>query len=167
MPTPSNGITYNTDVIGLVRRLNRFIVEIVKSQSSGTSKTLSFDVVRAQTYITAVRSYMAWVTGQPELDLPETGPRPVNLPTNPVIPEMENESLFDLATLLELARDELANSQSSRLSSNLIGFDAARLTAILDKADLFITNYILAIDPLDQPETSPAVAMTGPGKLGV
>jgi hypothetical protein len=80
---------------------------------------------------------------------------------------MENESLFDLATLLELARDELANSQSSRLSSNLIGFDAQRLTAILDKADLFITNYILAIDPLDQPETSPGVAMTGPGKLGV
>ena len=167
MANSTAGQTYNTDVFGFVRRMNRFIEEIVKSQSSGVSKTSTFDVGRAQSYISALRGYLAWVTGQPELDLPETGPRSVALPANPTIPTMENESLYDLAILFELARDELSNSQSLRLSSNLIGFDANRLTAILDKADAFISNYVLVIDPLDLPETSPQAAMTGPGRTGV
>ena len=167
MANSTAGQTYNTDVFGFVRRMNRFIEEIVKSQSSGVSKTSTFDVGRAKTYIGALRGYLAWVTGQPELDLPETGPRAVTLPGSPEIPQMENESLYDLAILFELARDELANSQSSRLSSNLIGFDANRLTAILDKADAFINNYVLVIDPLDLPETSPQSTVTGQGRLGV
>ncbi len=167
MANSTAGQTYNTDVFGFVRRMNRFIEEVVKSQSSGVSKTSTFDVGRAKSYITALRGYLSWVTGQPELDLPETGPRAVALPVNPTIPAMENESLYDLAILFELARDELSHSQSSRLSSNLINFDAARLTAILDKADAFIDNYVLVIDPLDLPETSPQTSMTGPGRTGV
>ncbi len=167
MANSTAGQTYNTDVFGFVRRMNRFIEEIVKSQSSGVSKTSAFDVGRAQSYIGALRGYLAWVIGQPELDLPETGPRAVSLPGSPVIPQLENESLYDLAVLFELARDELANSQSSRLSSNLISFDAKRLVAVLDKADAFISNYVLVIDPLDLPETSPQAVVTGPGRTGV
>ena len=159
--------TYNTDIFGIVRRINRFIVEITKSQSSGVSKTLSFDVVRAKSYINAVRKYTAWVVAMPELDLPETGPQEIALPENPPLPSMENESSFDLCMLLALARDELANSQSSRLSSNLIGFDVNRLLAILQKADNFIDGYITVVDPLDQPESSPMQPITGPGLAGV
>ena len=160
-------ITYNTDVYGLVRRINRFIEEVVKSQSSGVSKTSQFDVSRMRSYIAAMRAYLAWVVGQPELDLPETGPRSVTLPASPVIPLIENESLYDVAILFELARDELANSQSSRLSSNLIGFDASRFTSILDKATKFIDDYVTLIDPLDLPETSPSKEMPVQGKVGV
>jgi hypothetical protein len=159
--------TYNTDVYGLVRRINRFIEEVVKSQSSGVSKTSTFDVARMRSYIAAMRAYMNWVTTQPELDLPETGPRPTALPPSPVIPLIENESLYDVAVLFELARDELAHSQSSRMSSNLIGFDASRFTAILDKADKFIDEYVTLVDPLDLPETSPSKEVTGKGLLGV
>ena len=159
--------TYNTDVYGVVRRINRFIVEICKSQSSGVSQTISFDVARARSYIQAVRSYVIWVCSVPMFDLPETGPTAVDLPTAPVIPLFENESLFDLATMFSLARDEIANSQSSRLSSNLIGFDRIRLDAILDKADVFLTTYVTVVDPLDQPETSPMTAVTGSGARGV
>lgn len=159
--------TYNTDVYGLVRRINRFIEEVIKSQSSGVSKTSTFDVSRMRSYIMAMRAYLAWVTSQPELDLPETGPRPTNLPASPVIPLIENESLYDVAVLFELARDELSNSQSSRMSSNLIGFDASRFTAILDKAEKFIDEYVTAVDPLDLPETSPAKEVTGKGLQGV
>ena len=114
-----------------------------------------------------MRAYLLWVTSQPELDLPETGPRPTELPVSPVIPMIENESLYDVATLFELARDELAHSQSSRMSSNLIGFDAARFTAILDKADKFIDEYVVLVDPLDLPETSPAQEMQSKGLVGV
>ena len=155
-------MTYNTDVYGLVRRINRFIMEVVKSQSSGVSKTSVFDVARMRSYISAMRAYLLWVTSQPELDLPETGPRPTELPVSPVIPMIENESLYDVATLFELARDELAH-----MSSNLIGFDAARFTAILDKADKFIDEYVVLVDPLDLPETSPAQEMQSKGLVGV
>lgn len=159
--------TYNTDVYGLVRRVNRFIEEICKCQSSGVSKTSIFDVNRMKSYITALRAYHNWVTTQPELDLPETGPRPVALPAPPTIPMLENESLYDLAILLELARDELSHSQSSRLSSNLIGFDSVRFTSVLDKASKFIDEYVTVIDPLDLPETSPGQVMPPSGLKGV
>jgi hypothetical protein len=167
MAAQQTGITYNTDIFGLVRRINRFIEEVVKCQSAGVSKTSSFDIGRMKSYIVAMRAYLAWTINQPELDLPETGPRSVALPSNPVIPMIENESLFDIATLFELARDELANSQSGRMSSNLIGFDAARFTSILDKADKFIDEYIISIDPLDLPETSPSKELPVPGMRGV
>lgn len=39
--TADKDMTYNTDVDGLVRRVHRSIVEIVKSQSSGVSQTIS------------------------------------------------------------------------------------------------------------------------------
>lgn len=164
---PNKAVTYNSDVRGIVRRINRFIQEIYLSQSSGVSKSSTFDVARSVSYISAVRSYVQWVVGQPELDLPETGPLAIDLPVNPVIPDMENESLYDLAAMLETARNELASSQSSRMSSNLIQFDQLRLEAILDKADLFITSYIQVVDPLDLPESSPQTLVTGPGKTGV
>ena len=167
MANNTNGITYNTDVFGVVRRINRFIEEIFLSASSGVSRTSVFDVARAKSYIGAIRAYVTWVVSQPELDLPETGPRAINLPASPVIPTIENESLYDLAILFELSRDELANSQSSRLSSNLIKYDRDRLVALLDKADAFITNFIQVVDPLDLPESSPMANVSGPGRQGV
>jgi len=163
----ATNITYNTDIDGLVRRINRFITEIFLAQSSGLSKTAAFDVARMQSYTKAIRQYVAWVVQMPLLDLPETGPRSINLPANPVVPMMENESMYDVAILIELARDELIASQSSRMSSNLIKFDQARLTAILDKVDAFIVGYISTIDPLDLPESSPMSEVTGPGLGGV
>lgn len=56
--TSSKAVTYNADVRGIVRRINRFIQEIFLSQSSGVSKSSAFDVARAVSYIGAVRSYV-------------------------------------------------------------------------------------------------------------
>lgn len=167
MATASTNITYNTDIDGLTRRINRFITEIFLAQSSGVSKTAPFDVVRMKSYTNAIRQYVAWIIAVPLLDLPETGPRAINLPTPPVIPLIENESMYDVAMLIELARDELTNSQSSRMSSNLVSFDKDRLLAIIDKIDNFIDGYILAVDPLDLPESSPMSSVSGPGLGGV
>jgi hypothetical protein len=167
MATPATNITYNTDIDGLVRRINRFIVEISKAQTSGISQTASFDITRMSSYTNAIRSYVAWVVSVPLLDLPETGPRPVTLPTPPVIPAMENESMYDVAVLMELARDELTNSQSSRMSSNLMDFDRKRLIAVVDKIDNFISSYIATVTPLDLPESSPMTEVTGSGLGGV
>lgn len=159
--------TYNTDIFSLVRRLNRFIVEIIKSQSSGISQTMPFDVARVTSYTAAIRSFVAWVVAQPLLDLPETGPQEMNLPSSPDIPLMENESAYDLCVLFDLARDELANSQSSRMSTNLMKYDHDRLLAIITKIENFVTAYINVAEPLDLPESSPMQQVTGRGQQGV
>lgn len=164
--TPTLNRTCNTDIDGFVRRANRYIMELCKSQSSGITGTISFDVVRAKSYIAGLRKYVGYITSQPLLDLPETGPTEIELPPKVVIPAMENDSSYDLAQLLKLAVDEISDSQSSRMASNLIPFDKTRVTAILDRSDNFIETFITVVDPLDTPETSPSVPSTGQGVRG-
>jgi hypothetical protein len=159
--------TYNTDVFSLVRRVNRFIVEVTKSQSSGISQTMPYDLTRVLSYTTSIRSFVAWMVAQPLLDLPETGPSEMTLPDSPVIPQMENESAYDICIMFEIMRDELANSQSSRMSTNLIKYDHDRLLAIVQKMENFVTTYINIAEPLDLPESSPMQLVTGKGLQGV
>jgi hypothetical protein len=159
-------ITYNLDVHSLSRRLNRFVGELVKSQSSGISQTMPFDLIRVKTFVSALKSYSGHVVADPLLDLPETSPDAITLPTPTAIPSMENDSVWDLCNLLDTARAELENSQSSRLSTNLVKYDYQRLLAVLAKAESLIA-YIEAAEPLDLPESAPRDAMTGQGQLGV
>ena len=162
----STNRTANTDVDGFVRRANRYIMEVAKAQSSGISGTMSFDVARAKTYTAAMRKYINYITAQPVLDLPETGPTEIDLPPKVVVPRMENDSSYDLCALFKLAVDEISDSQSSRIPTNLLPFDKLRILAILDRADNFIDTFIVIVDPLDVPETSPSVPSTGPGLRG-
>jgi hypothetical protein len=159
--------TYNTDIDGLVRRIDRIITEVIKSQSSGVSQTISFDVVRAKAYVESLRSYIDYVTSQPLMDLPETGPRAISMLPKVVIPRLENESSYDMATMFDLMRDEMAGSNSSRLPSGLISHDEVRARSYLVRIDNFINGYITVIDPLDLPESSPMTPVSGPGKQGV
>ncbi len=158
---------YNHDVDGLQRRINRFIEEMIKAASNTVSQVNAFDQTRLASYINAIREYQAFINGQPQLDLPETNPREFELGANPVVPDLENESLRDVVVLLELARDEIINGQSARMPSGLIPYDSARLTAIVDKVDSLLTNYISIVTPLDLPESSPMREITGPGRKGV
>lgn len=158
---------YNHDVSGMHRRINRFIVELLRCASSGVSQVSEYDQERLQTYLNAIVSYHDWVTGQPQLDLPETHPREHTLDSNPEIVDIENESIQDVCTLLTLCRDELANGQSSRQGSGLISFDSSRLIAVVDKVQAFLDTYIAVTTPLDLPESSPASSMTPAGRTGV
>lgn len=163
--TPSQ--TCNTDIFSLVRRINRFMFEMVKSQSSGVSQTMPFDLTRVNSYTASLRSYIAWVVAQPLLDLPETGPQWIDMPKSLDIPAMENESVYDICMLFEILRDELANSQSARLSTNMIVHDHTRALAIIQKIDNLVTQYIAISEPLDLPESSPRSDMTGTGRTGI
>jgi hypothetical protein len=158
--------TYNTDVHSIVRRYNRFLVETLKSQSSGISYTLPFDMVRLQSYLASMNAYLDFIVSQPLLDCPETGPTEMPLPENPVLPVLENESASDIIQLFEIARDEISNSQSARMPTNLIRFDYDRQKSYLAKITNLI-EYILAQEPLDLPESSPQAAVTGPGNRGI
>jgi hypothetical protein len=158
--------TYNIDVHSCVRRYNRMIVEATKSQSSGISYALPFDVARMKSYISAMQNFLSFVVAQPLLDCPETGPTDMPLPTNPAIVPLENESAMDVVHLIEIARDELSNSQSSRMPTNLVKFDFDRQQSYLAKI-LALLAYVEKSEPLDLPESSPMVAMTGAGARGV
>jgi len=158
---------YNQDVLGLVNRINRFIVEVMKAASSGLSYMNTFDLNRSKTYLDAVDSYHAWIKAQPQLDLPETAPRGYKLEPNPEVPDLENEDINDLIRLWEVARDELLSSQSSRMGCSMIAPDSARLESIIAKARAFLVDYVEPTQPLDLPESSPANPMSGSGRTGV
>jgi len=162
-----NNGTYNCDVDALVRRINRAIVEMTKSQSGGVSLSISFDVIRWRTYIQGLVTLLDYITSQPQLDLPETHPLPVALPVKPVIPMMENESAYDMAQLFDTMREEIANSQSSRMPSGLISHDEVRIRSYLARATNFINDYITVIDPLDLPDSSPMAPAPTSGLKGV
>jgi hypothetical protein len=161
------GVVYNQDVAGLHARINRFIDEMTKSVSSSISLFNKFDQDRLLTYTNAITKYHDWVMAQPQLDLPETHPREYPLKANPVVPDIENESVKDVIRLLEVVRDELANCQSSRMPSGLVTFDSARLVAVIGKVEAFIKDFVQVADPLDLPESSPQSVMSGSGKTGV
>lgn len=158
--------TYNIDVHSVVRRYNRFIQEVQKSQSSGISQTMPFDVTRVQSYIKSMIAFQSFIVSQPLLDCPETGPTEIPLPGNPVVAPIENESAYDFIQLVEIARDELANSQSARLPTNLVKFDFDRQQAYLSKMQKLL-DYVGAAEPLDLPESSPSHAVSGSGAQGV
>jgi hypothetical protein len=161
--------TYNHDVAGICTRMHRFIVEVKKCVSAGMAQVNAFDQERLGSYLQAMRAYRDWVLGQPQLDLPETHPRLLEVPLMPDddVESIENESLRDVCRMFKLAILELSSSQSSRAASGLVKFDEARFTALIEKTQALLTDYISGIDPLDLPESSPAYPMSGPGKTGV
>ena len=159
--------TYNSDIHGLCRRINRFAEEMKKSVSSGIHFVNEFDVIRMRQYLGALTSYKAWVVGQPQVDSPESHPKIQTVPDFPEYGEIENESVYDACNLMNICWVELVNSQSSRMPNGLISFDAVRFDRIVEKMDKFLTDYIEEVQPVDLPESSPAMAMTGPGKTGV
>lgn len=159
--------TYNHDVAGLHRRINRFMIEAQKSGSSSTSQMSEWDVERILTYLGAIETYASWVVSQPHLDLPETSPREIPLDANPVLAIVENESISDIVRMMEIARDEITKSQSSRQSNGLIKFDENRLLGVVGKIRAFITDYVQQVTPLDLPESSPMREVSGLGRNGV
>ncbi len=157
----------NHDIAGLCRRINRFIVELHLSVSSGVHEVNEFDQARLQHYLAAARAYRDWVVGQPHLDLPETHPRPIEIGPDPDVSAVENESVRDVINLMELCRDELVNSQSARYPAGLIKFDDARAMSIIEKCQKFLDEYIAKVQPIDMPESSPSQPMSGPGATGI
>lgn len=157
----------NHDVAGLYSRINRFIEELIKSVSSGTSQVNAFDATRIKSYLNAIEVYTDWVLAQPQLDLPETHPRKIVLAESPAVSQVENESLNDLIRLFEILRDEIVNSQSARDGAGLNKFDSERLKSIVEKAKNFISSYVEGVSPLDLPESSPVRAGSGPGRTGI
>lgn len=157
----------NHDIVGLVNRIQRFLVELTKSVSADVSQFNAFDTGRLKSYLDAIEKYRQWMTAQPQLDLPETAPRGYAIPDFESTSRVENESINDTVRLLKIMRDELVNSQSARQPAGLTAFDDFRLSAILTKLNEFISSYIEEVTPLDLPESSPMQPSSGAGNTGI
>lgn len=160
-------ITYNYQVAGLVRRLRRFRFETNKAASSALASVNGSDFTRAKTYLAAVESYLNWVVSIPQLDLPESTPREIDLGKQEDLEMPENESLVDLMEMYNLLELEIGHSQSSRMGDSIISHDEKRMRELLNKMNLFLDNYVATVLPLDLPESAPLRGQTGPGRTGV
>lgn len=158
---------FNHDVVLMVQQLNRYIEELMRSQSANVSGLTPADRARLMSYLSAMRKLRSWVQSQPILDLPETHPRQHELEPFPVVPDIENDAVAAIIRLLEAARTELVNSASARQASTLLKADEVRLTALVDKVEKFVVDYIDEAEPLDLPESSPQEDPVAPGRGGV
>ena len=157
----------NHDIVGMYNRMNRFLTEMNKSTSSQTSEVNVFDFTRVNEYLNAIDVYHGWVVGQPQLDLPETSPKTYVLEDAVVFDQVENENINDIIRMFTLSRDELINSQSARVPAGLNKFDSSRLTAVIEKIRLFLSEYVDTSTPLDMPESAPKRARSGLGRTGI
>jgi hypothetical protein len=151
----------NHDVVGILDRLGRFAIELIRSDSSNLSTMTVADKARLTSYLDAVDQYVTYVAASPVLDLPKTShavPWPVE-PLDPV-PAINNEDVEDLVRLFMIAHTEIANSDSAGSGSGLTTFDAARLTAVILKARNFLNVFINKSSPLDLPASSPMDPIT-------
>lgn len=158
---------YNLDVTYVNDKLCRYAYEVMKSVSSGLAATNSFDQARLDKYFNDVDAAVAYVTKQPQLDLPESHPTLHAIEAYPEIPNMESDEMDHVARLLKSARTELVNSQSARMGAGFLPFDAGRVTSLVAKARQFLQEYIAKQQPMDLPESSPQQPMTGAGRGGV
>jgi len=158
----------NMDVAGLVRRLRRFKYEWAKSASGNASYVSQADGDRLRSYLEGLRAYLLWVQGQPNLDLPEShGGRVIDLGEPENLPKVENEAVVDIMRHWDILEEELVNSQSSRLASRLLEPDLIRANALLERMANFLDDYIMRIQPLDLPESSPLREGVGAGRTGL
>ena len=154
-------------VAGLIRRLRRFRYETVKAASSGVAHVNEHDLRRAKSYLGAVEAYLNWIVSQPQLDLPESTPNPIDLGDPEVLPFPENESLTDLMVMYELLEKEIGNSQSARLGDSVISHDEKRVRDLVSKMRAFLETFVETILPMDLPESSPLKEGTGVGRTGI
>jgi hypothetical protein len=158
----------NDDVVGLYKRLNRFIEELFKSQSANVTDMNVHDQNRLQSYLNSVTAYLDWIVSSDQpMDYPETHPKVTVLEEPPVVPDIENPIVVDLVKLFIRARDEMTNSQSARYSTGLIVHDEQRVRAVVQRAQDYLDNYIKAVVPIDQPESTPKQTDTGSGRTGI
>lgn len=160
-------MSYNLDVVYVNDKLCRYAGEVIKAVSANLAHVNEFDMERSLKYLVDLDAAISYVLALPQLDMPESHPREHSLQTFPEVVNMENDELDHVVRLLNAARLELINSQSSRMSAGFLPFDARRVTALVAKTRQWLTEYVTERSPMDLPETSPQQLITGSGRGGV
>lgn len=153
----------NMHVRFLCDKISRFTFEVIKSQSSNLNAYRAADATRLSSYLEAIDVAHAWVISLPEMDLPETAPNDYQVEDFPTKVDAENESVNMIQDLLEACYVEMSKGQSAMMPAGLTSHDSKRLTDAVEHCRKFLNEYILVVQPLDQPESTPMEESTGKG----
>jgi hypothetical protein len=156
----------NLDIVFLNAKLVRIVKEAQHCQSSNVSIVNEFDLARFNVFLTDLDAVVAWVQGQPHLDLPESAPTVFDLTDLEAVILGENDAINTFVQMIRTARMELVNAQSARMPAQLIDVDAVRFSAVVQKCRAFLADYVSKSPTLDLPESSPSEPVTAPGSLG-
>ena len=158
---------YNLDCTYLADKLARYAGEVQQSVSSNVAFVNEFDMERLKNYLLDIDRAVAYIIGQPQIDLPESHPMQHPIQPFPAMRDMESDEWDHVVRLLRSGYIELVNGQSARLGAGLLAFDARRVTALVAKCRAWLEDYVAARLPMDLPETSPQQTMSPTGRLGV
>ena len=161
------GITLNSDIANLVRRIDRTIAELQHSQSANVTFLMQADRDRFDRKTRDINIQLDTVQSMGIPDVPESMPDEIALREPPVEMDITNDDLLSVIMQYYVLRDELTNSQSSRLGGGLIAFDYARSKALMVRIETIGSRFTLEVDPVDNPETTPDVAYVARGRRGV
>ena len=161
------GITLNSDIANLVRRIDRTIAELQHSQSANVTFLMSADRERFNRKTQDINTQLDTVQGMGIPDVPESMPDEIVLRDAPPELDITNDDLLAAIMQYYVLRDELTNSQSSRLGGGLIAFDYSRAKALMVRIETIGSRFTLEVDPVDNPETTPDVALVARGRRGV
>ena len=98
------------------------------------------------------------------IDAPDNGPISIadELDVPNVLTEVQNEFIYNSASMFGIARNEAVLCQSARNRSGIEPFDAKRIRSYMD--NIMQTIYFsLQLEPLDMPKTNPNKRVHGAG----
>lgn len=148
---PSPEIMQNLDIIDLINRTDRFILETARNASSTRTETNPHDARRRHEITDRFESRFQMYAAEPELDLPKYHPRPLACPEPPTINKIENNDSMQLINMLVALRTELAYSDSAERASGFKAADSLRIQTVVDK--IKIINQAVTDDPeIDTPD---------------
>jgi len=163
----------NSDLAGLIEKIDEAIYEGLLSQSSGLTDFREADRARLTSYLDRAERYFQWMVSEPETDSPQTHPMmyPIDYLSNrsetpdgkTLVQSPENKGLRDCLRLMRVWMAEMAKSASRRAPNGLSEPDQGRFTSHLTKIRSFLTNYIDDTQPVDLPESNPSSPLTGQG----
>jgi len=153
--------TLNMDLASLVRYIDRYILELANSTSSGTTDWRDADINRLKAYLEAIKMRKQAIFEQPQLDCPKTNRVAYVINDCPVIPAMDNDNVRDVCEILVMIREELAQAPGSvNIPNGLAAPDAARFDVYIQKLEQYISTFLEPVEPIDLPETSPQAPPT-------
>jgi hypothetical protein len=143
----------NLDIVDLVNRSDRFMLEVARAASATRTETSTHDVARQETILARLEARFQMYSAEPELDLPHYHPKPMEVPAPPKINTVENNDSQQLLNLLSALRTELLFSDSAERSTSFNPADKGRIQALIDKMGQLIAS--VKADPfLDTPDVN-------------
>ena len=148
----------NSDVQGLIDRIDNFMSETANCASATRHETSTHDLTRCRGMVDHFKSRFEYFAGEPELDAPHSHPRPFALPKPPVVRRIENSDLQDVNNAWATIRVELAFCDSAERASGFKPADAERVRAFITKLEQ-LGDVIESASELDLPDVNDQSAL--------